>query len=57
MKTVTIRLPDEIHIELKVKMAKEQKKLQEYVSGLIKKDMGKDTNDNKEKVQTQERKL
>ena len=39
---ITVKVDDELHIELKIKMAKEQKTLQDYIVELIKKDLEND---------------
>lgn len=38
-KTVTLRLEEELHRDLKIKMAQEGKTIQEYIIALIKNDM------------------
>jgi len=38
-RTITLRLDEELHRNLKVKMAQEDKKIQEYVAELIRKDI------------------
>lgn len=39
MKTVTLRLDDDLHMELRIKTIKEHISMQEYITNLIKKDM------------------
>lgn len=40
-KTITIRVPDELHKQIKIKIAKEGISLKDYVIGLIEKDLSK----------------
>jgi predicted DNA binding CopG/RHH family protein len=39
LKTITIRLDDELHKEIKVKMATEGTTIQDYIINLVKKDL------------------
>lgn len=42
MKTITIRMDDELHKKLKLKMAHDEKTIQDHVVQLIEKDLGVD---------------
>jgi predicted DNA binding CopG/RHH family protein len=41
LKTITLRLDDELHKELKIKMAQEGTTIQDYIVNFIKKDLEK----------------
>ena len=41
MKAITLRMTDEFHKQLKLRMVEEEKTMQDYIIGLISKDLEK----------------
>ncbi len=48
MKTITIRMNDELHKKLKLKMAHDEKTIQDHVIQLLEKDLGGNKEDKEE---------